>query len=93
MPRQDSEPPMVIASRWVHQITAIAFEMALPAGLGFWLDRRWGTSPWLVVLGACFGLYVAGMSLAQLIKRMTPPKPPRSSDSTKTADNSGPPIK
>ncbi len=94
LPDQDSEPPMVVASRWVHQITTIAFEMALPAGLGFWLDRRWGTSPWLVVLGACLGFYVAGMSLAQLIKRMTPPpKLPGSSDSTKTADNSGPPIK
>lgn len=42
MPRQDSEPPMVVASRWVHQITTIALEMALPAGVGFWLDRRLG---------------------------------------------------
>lgn len=91
MPRQDSEPPMVVASRWVHQITTIALEMALPAGAGFWLDRRWGTSPWLTVLGACFGLFVAGTSFVQLIKRLTPPpKRPPSSSPEKTSDNSGP---
>jgi F0F1-type ATP synthase assembly protein I len=82
---------MVVASRWVHQITSIALEMALPAGAGYWLDRRWGTSPWLVVLGACLGFVISGMSLAQMVKRLTPPaKPQDSSVRAKTTDNSGP---
>ncbi len=90
-PRQDSEPPMVVASRWVHQITSIALEMALPAGAGYWLDRRWGTSPWLVVLGACLGFVISGMSLAQMVKRLSPPaKTQDSSVRAKTTDNSGP---
>lgn len=91
MPHQDSEPPMVVAQRLVHQVISIALEMALPVWLGFWLDGHWGTSPWLVVLGACLGFFVAGTSFARLIKRLTPPpKPPPSSSSKKTTDNSGP---
>ena len=90
-PHQDSEPPMVVASRWVHQITSIAFEMALPAGAGALLDHRWGTSPWLVVLGACFGFVIAGMSLAQMVKQLNRSAKPRgSSAQAKTTDNSGP---
>ncbi|MFM9963150.1 MAG: AtpZ/AtpI family protein [Planctomycetaceae bacterium] len=91
MPHQDSEPPMVVAQRLVHQVISIALEMALPVWLGFWLDGRWGTSPWLVVLGACLGFFVAGASFARLIKRLTPPpKTPSSSSPETTTDNSGP---
>ena len=91
MPRQDSEPPMAVASRLVHQIITIALEMALLVWLGSWLDNHWGTSPWLVVLGACLGLFIAGTSFSQLIKRLAPPPKSRpSSSSEKTTDNSGP---
>ena len=69
MPRQDSEPPMAVASRWVHEITGIALQMALPAGLGAWADGRWGTSPWLVSIGACLGMFVAMTSLVRLSQR------------------------
>ncbi len=90
-PRQDSETAMVVASRLVHQITSIALEMALPAGAGFWLDRRWGTSPWLMLVGAGLGLLTAGFSFAQFVKRLAPPsKSSPSSSETKTTDNSGP---
>jgi F0F1-type ATP synthase assembly protein I len=91
MPRQDSEPPMVVAQRLVHQIFTVALELALPVWLGFWLDGRWGTSPWLVVLGACLGLFVAGSSFVQLVKRLSPPRtPPSSSSPDQPSDNSGP---
>ncbi len=91
MPRQDSEPSMAVASRWVSEIINIALQFCLPVGAGFWLDNHWGTSPWLVVLGACLGLFVAGTSFSQLIKRLTPPpKSPPSSSPDKTTDNSDP---
>ena len=91
MPSQDSEPPMVAASRWVHQITSIALELALLTIAGYWLDRQWGTSPWLVIVGACLGFLVSGLSLAQMIKRLSQPAKSRdSSDRVKTTDNSGP---
>lgn len=69
MPRQDSEPPMVAASRWVQEITNIALQMVLPAGLGAWADARWETSPWLVSIGACVGMFVAMTSLVRLSQR------------------------
>lgn len=50
---------MVIAMQWVHQITAVSLQMVLPAALGYWLDGRWGTQPWLVIVGAVFGFTVA----------------------------------
>lgn len=59
--RKDDRPPLVIALAWVQQITAVALEMALPAWLGYWLDQRWGTEPWLVILGAALG-FVVGMT-------------------------------
>ena len=60
---------MAAASRWVSQITSIALEMALPVGAGYWLDRRWGTSPWFVLVGAALGLFTATASLMQLVNK------------------------
>ena len=85
-PCQDSEPPMVSASRWVSQITNIALQMALPAGLGAWLDARWGTSPWLVVFGACLGLFFAGASLTQIVQKSSAASTPPRSQMTQPAE-------
>jgi F0F1-type ATP synthase assembly protein I len=91
MPRQDSEPPMVAASRWVSEITNIALQLCLPVGAGFWADNRWKTSPWFVLVGAALGLLAAVNSFVQMVKRLTPPpKPPGSSSPEKPSDNSGP---
>jgi len=65
----DGRPPMVAAMRWVQQITSIAVEMALPAFLGHLADRRWGTEPWLVGVGALFGFAVAMLHLLSLAKQ------------------------
>lgn len=59
---------MVVAMQWVNQITAVAIEMVLPAGLGYWLDNRWGTGPWLVICGAILGFGVAMQHLLRLAK-------------------------
>ncbi len=60
---------MVAASRWVSEITSIALQMTLPPVAGFWLDRKFGTDPWWVAIGACLGMFVAMTSLVQLSKR------------------------
>lgn len=59
---------MAVAMGLVHQVTTIALEMALPAGLGYWLDTKWGTDPWLVICGAVLGFIVAMTHLLQLAK-------------------------
>jgi ATP synthase protein I len=65
----DDRPPMVVAMHWVQQITSIAIEMVAPAGLGYWLDGRWGTGPWLLALGALLGFLLAFRHLLVLAKR------------------------
>ena len=60
-------PPLVEAMQWVSKITTVSLEMVLPAALGFWLDQKWGTDPWLVVLGAVLGFTVSMMHLLQMV--------------------------
>ncbi|MDA0833306.1 MAG: AtpZ/AtpI family protein [Planctomycetota bacterium] len=67
-PRQNQRPPLVVAMEWVTQLTTISLEMSLPAAGGYWLDTKWGTSPWLVIVGAVLGFYVAMKHLMALTK-------------------------
>ncbi len=46
--------------RWATRVTSIGLEFALPALLGGYLDRRFGTGSLLTIVGAVFG-FVAGM--------------------------------
>jgi ATP synthase protein I len=40
---------------------------------GQWLDRRFGTAPWLVLIGALLG---AAAGMLNLYRRVVPPKGP-----------------
>ncbi len=53
---------------WATRITSLSMEMVVPALLGLWADQSWGTTPWLLILGACLGLLLAGMHFVQLVK-------------------------
>ena len=39
--------------------------------LGVWLDKRWGTAPWLTVGGGMLGIVVSFVNLFRLV---LPPK-------------------
>jgi len=69
---KDDRPPMVVAMEWVSHITSISIEMAAPAGLGYWLDGRWGSGPWLLAVGAVLGFLMAFWHLLALTKRGGP---------------------
>ena len=56
----DGVSSVAAAMRWAQHVTTIGLEMAAPAWLGYWLDGKWGTEPWLVVLGAILG-FTTGM--------------------------------
>ncbi len=66
----DDRPPMVVAAEWVSRITTIALEMALPGVLGLWIDKKAGTLPLFLVLGAVFGMTTGLIHLV----RMTAPR-------------------
>jgi F0F1-type ATP synthase assembly protein I len=37
----------------------------LPGGLGYWLDTKWQTTPWLMLVGGVFGF---GVGLYMMLK-------------------------
>ena len=47
----------------------IGLEMAAPIGLGWFLDFRLGTTPWLTVAGAILGLVGGLAHLISLLER------------------------
>lgn len=56
------------------EITTLGTEFAvaeiLGTGIGFWLDKKWGTTPWLLIAGAVagfgLGLYIILRTAKQL---------------------------
>lgn len=88
-PIQDQRPPMVVAMHWVSQVTTVGLEMSLPAGLGYWLDLRWGTLPWLVSLGGLLGFGLGMWHLLKMVKGLDRPVVSRGdSPGSKKQDNS-----
>ncbi|HLE21203.1 MAG TPA: AtpZ/AtpI family protein [Vicinamibacteria bacterium] len=39
------------------------------AAAGYYLDRRWGTFPWLSFVGFCFGVAAAFINLLRVLKK------------------------
>ncbi len=70
----DSRSALAIGWDWGMRITAIGLEFALPALLGYGLDRWWSTSPWLTLLGAFLGLAVGMVQVFRLA--LEPPVSP-----------------
>ena len=70
--QQSTSTGIEIASR----VTTIGMEMAAPPLLGWMLDRWLGTSPWLLILCAALGLYLAFTHLMALSKVLNRPKAP-----------------
>lgn len=56
--RSDKRSAVSIGLDWGTRVTTIGLEFALPAFLGFGLDRWWKTSPWMTLTGAFLGLAV-----------------------------------
>ena len=42
----------------------------LGAGLGYYLDKRWGTAPWLLVVGFFFGLAAGFVEMFEMLKKL-----------------------
>jgi F0F1-type ATP synthase assembly protein I len=52
--------------RSASRVISACLEMVIPCLLGYWLDRRLGTSPWLVLLGLALGMWLGIKSLVRL---------------------------
>lgn len=51
---------------WATRLSSLGMEIAVPALGGYWLDRQWGTSPWLLVVGAVLGIILFSVSVLRL---------------------------
>ena len=71
----DERSPIAIAMEWSARLTTIGLEMAIPAGGGYWLDLRIGTSPVFVILGAMLGFAAGMFHLMQIARQKGPQKP------------------
>lgn len=79
-PSDDGRSPLVRSYIWATQISSLGLELALPIGVGYWLDQRFGTHPWLLIGGAMLGIGVFGASVARLSRdwgRKSPDSPKR----------------
>lgn len=74
---RDDRTPYALAMEWTSRITAISLEMIVPAGVGYYLDQRWGTGVIFLVLGAILGFVTALLSLVSLTKPRGPDRPPQ----------------
>ena len=54
----------VLATR----VTSIGIQMALPPTIGWWLDTRWATTPWLTIVGVILGFTVSMLELLKLAR-------------------------
>lgn len=54
---------------WASRITSLGLEMALPTIGGYYIDRRFGLSPLLTLLGAGLGFMAGFVHLIQIVKR------------------------
>ena len=49
----------------------MAGSVAIGALGGGWLDRKWGTEPWLLVVGFFLGMAAGFVELARLVKMVS----------------------
>jgi F0F1-type ATP synthase assembly protein I len=57
---ESSVPPSARNSLWAHAYggTQLAVSVLLGLFLGYWLDRKWGFTPWFTLAGSALGLAV-----------------------------------
>ena len=54
----------VLASR----ASSIGLQMVIPAGIGWWVDVKWKTTPWFTIVGVVLGFIVAMLEIVRLAK-------------------------
>ncbi|MGQ0634889.1 MAG: AtpZ/AtpI family protein [Planctomycetaceae bacterium] len=78
-PPDDRRPPVAVAMEWVSRITTVALTMVLPAWAGYWCDGRFGTGPWLLILGAGGGMAIGMLQLLSFVDKSNKKKRSRNS--------------
>ena len=64
----DNRNSYAAAMRWASQVSSISIEFVLPIAGGYWLDQKWGFTPWLTVAGLLFGGALGFLGLVKLLR-------------------------
>ncbi len=81
---KDRRTPLVEAMRYAQSGTMLIVPMIVLGGLGYWMDRRLGWEPWLLLAGLILGMASGFLSFFRLVL------PPRGkNDRGKDGDRSG----
>lgn len=67
-----------------------ALTIAALTWLGWWLDGRWGTTPWLLVAGAVLGFVAGFVNLVRAVPSAAETPTPRSDKPSERSPNSPP---
>lgn len=54
----------------LHMGWSIAISVTLGAGLGYWLDKHFGTSPWLLIAGSILGIAAGFVELIRVTSKL-----------------------
>ena len=60
-------PPLAEAMRLAQVGTMLVAPMLGLGGIGYFLDGRWGTKPWLMVAGLLFGMAGGFVNFVQIV--------------------------
>jgi hypothetical protein len=63
--KPESRSALSVGYYWCARVTTIGLEFALPALIGFGLDRWLNTNPWITVAGAFLGM---GLGMSQVFR-------------------------
>ncbi len=66
----DDRSPMAVGLEWSTRLMTIGLEMAIPIVGGYWLDRRFGTLPLFVCLGALLGVAIAIWQFVHIVREL-----------------------
>ena len=59
MPKNRSRRRSILAVQFMGAGFTFLAELGCMTALGWWLDGKWGTEPWLLLVGAAIGMTVA----------------------------------
>lgn len=64
----DDRAPWVRAYDWAARGVGVAAGMVVPGLIGYFLDTRWGTRPWIMVMGFATGITLGMVQLLRMTR-------------------------
>ncbi|HYV86826.1 MAG TPA: AtpZ/AtpI family protein [Patescibacteria group bacterium] len=77
MGTDDKQKPLAEALNYMQSGTMIVAPMLGLGALGYWLDGRWGTKPWLMLAGLLVGMIGGFVNFFRFVLRPPGDGPPR----------------